>query len=82
MSGDFFAGIDQTEARIGDTVIKQPVFWKDTRVFAGIFPAPLQELRGLPPEPLVPAQLFPGTGVLQLNPDFSYKNGRDPSLYC
>lgn len=68
VSGDFFAGIEQTEARIGDTVIRRPLFLKDSRVMVVFLLTPVSRLRELlPDKSFVPAQIYPGTAILQLN---------------
>jgi hypothetical protein len=68
MSEYFFAGIEQKEARIGDTVIRKPLFLKDSRVMVVFLLSPVNRLRELlPDESFVPAQIYPGTGILQLN---------------
>jgi hypothetical protein len=67
MAEDFFSGVQQTESNVADIDIKKPLFWKDSRIFGALFPAPLGKLREILPEPLVPAQVLPGTGIFQLN---------------
>ena len=67
MSGDFFSGVEQVDARVCDVEVKIPWFWRDSSGFMGVFPANLLRLkRFLPDKRLVPAQVLPGVGAIQL----------------
>lgn len=68
MSDDFLSGLVQSEARIGELEFKTPFIMRDSSAFSAIFTAPVRRLRELlPDESLIPAQIFPGTGLLMLN---------------
>jgi len=68
MSDDFLSGLVQSEARIGDIEFRKPFVMRDSRLLSAAFTAPVQSLRELlPDDRLVPAQIFPGRGLIQLD---------------
>ena len=74
MSEDFFDGMEQIDLYVGDFKGKAPVFYRDARGFSAVFPANLLALRKLRPDKrLVPAQIFPGIGAVQLGA-FEYRD--------
>jgi hypothetical protein len=67
MGYDFFAGVEQFEAYIGDRMVKSPTFYRGAASFTLIMPANLMALRRILPDPrFVPAQVLPGIGALML----------------
>lgn len=67
MAGDFFSGLEQVDYYVEDTKNSIPVFYRNSRCFAGTFPASLLKLKKLLPDKrLVPAQVLPGVGAIQL----------------
>ena len=67
MGDDFFGGVEQFEAFIGDRLVKSPTFYRDATSFTLIMPANLMALRRILPDPrFVPAQVLPGIGALML----------------
>ncbi len=70
MAGDFFADLEQVDARAGDLSFKLPLVVRDARVVSAVLPATVGKLRGLLPQGeeggLTPAQVVPGIGMVQL----------------
>lgn len=67
MTGDFFSGIEQVELTAGDYRVRMPLFYRDLRGIAAVFPASWLRLRAvLPDRRLTPAQLTPGLGAVQI----------------
>ncbi|MDD3719290.1 MAG: hypothetical protein PHP28_11585 [Actinomycetota bacterium] len=67
MPGDFLSGVERSNASIGDLSFKLPVIIKEARIISAVFPASAKKLRALIPDKnLVPAQLLPGMGLVQL----------------
>ncbi|NPV58387.1 MAG: hypothetical protein HPY75_01840 [Actinobacteria bacterium] len=70
MAEDFLAGLEQVDARVGGFACKLPLVVRDARVVSAVFPAAVGKLRELFPQggrdQLVPAQLVPGMGMVQL----------------
>ena len=73
-AGDFFAGVEQVEANIGEGRGKLPVFYRDARCLTVVFPARLLEIRRLLPDRrYVPAQVAPGIGAVYMTA-FEYRD--------
>jgi hypothetical protein len=67
MADDFFSGLERVDASLGDLAFELPVVIREARIFSAVFPASAKKLRRLiPDEALVPAQVLPGMGVVQL----------------
>ena len=66
MGGDFIAGLQRSRASIDGLDFELPVVISEARVFSAVFPASARRLRKLVPDGLVPAQLLPGMGLVQL----------------
>jgi len=67
MADDFFSGVDQAETYAGEFKVKLPIFYRESRGFACVFPASLSKLRkSLPDRRFVPAQVVPGVGAVQI----------------
>jgi Acetoacetate decarboxylase (ADC) len=61
----FFEGVPQMDARLGDEVVKLPIFYYDGIATGAFFPAKLGALRRLLPDRrMSPARLAPGLGVV------------------
>jgi hypothetical protein len=61
----FFEGVPQMEARLGEQVVKLPIFYYDGIATGAFFPAKLGALRRLMPDPRIsPARLAPGLGAV------------------
>ena len=64
---DFFAGIEQVDVWAAGQKAKLPIFYRDARAYAAVFPASLFALKKLLPDPrFTPAQIFPGVGAVAL----------------
>ncbi|MEW6554143.1 MAG: hypothetical protein AB1384_07650 [Actinomycetota bacterium] len=67
MAGDFLRGIERAHASIDGLDFELPVVIREARIFSSVFPASAKKLRDLIQErELVPAQLLPGMGLVQL----------------
>ncbi len=67
MEDQFLQEVQQREIRITGGSCSVPVIYRDAFFIAGIFTAPVLKLRDLlPTSKLVPAELFPGKGLLAL----------------
>ncbi|MBC7248286.1 MAG: acetoacetate decarboxylase family protein [Actinobacteria bacterium] len=65
MEGDIFGHVAQREVEITGGTCAVPIIYRDVFAAAGIFAAPTPQLRGLlPTSKLVPAEVFPGKGLL------------------
>jgi hypothetical protein len=67
MAGDFLSRVQRSHASIDGLDFELPVVIREARIFSAVFPASARRLRGLIAEQgLVPAQLIPGMGLVQL----------------
>lgn len=66
MAEDFLSGVEQKVVNVGDLKVKLPVVIRDSRLLAIYFLAPVKRLRRLLPDGFAPAQMFPGSGLVQL----------------
>lgn len=65
MEGDLFGHVEQREMEITGGTCAVPIIYRDVFAVAGIFVAPTPSLRELlPTSKLVPAEVFPGKGLL------------------
>jgi len=62
-----FSGIRQVESSIEGHILKVPLFYRDSSVYAALFPARISALKNLLPDSsLRPVRLMPGIGVVSL----------------
>ncbi len=67
MVDDFFSDIEQVRHDIDGLSIPVPTFYQSARTMSAVFPAKLSRLREIVPDRrLVPAQLVPGVGSIQV----------------
>jgi hypothetical protein len=67
MTGSFTEGLQRTRASIEGLDFELPVVIREARIFSAVFPASARKLRGLiADQGLIPAQLLPGMGLVQL----------------
>jgi hypothetical protein len=67
MAGDFLEGLRRSHASIDGLDFELPVVIREARIFSAVFPASARKLRGLiADQGLIPAQLLPGMGLVQL----------------
>lgn len=67
MAEDFFAGVQQVDAKVGDLAFRTPILIRDSRIISAVFPTSAQRLRKLIGDRgLQPAQMLPGIGMVQL----------------
>ena len=77
MEGQFFEDVEQHEVEISGGTCDVPILYRDTYAFAGVFAAPTLVLKDLlPTSKLVPAEIFPGRGLL----GFMAMDYRDTSI--
>lgn len=67
MAGDFFEGVEQLDVRAGGYEVRLPIFYRESRGLACVFPVSwVRARRLLPDRRLVPAQVLPGVGAIQV----------------
>jgi len=67
MSNEFFSGIEQLTAYVGDVEARTPTFYRDGRMFSLVFPARLRTVKEmLPDSRFQPAELVPGVAAVHL----------------
>ncbi len=65
MEGSFFEGITQRTVEITGGACEVPILYRDVFAVAGVFAAPTLKLKELlPTSKLVPAEIYPGKGLL------------------
>jgi len=67
MTAEFPSGVERVEASVGDLRFELPLLIKEARIVSAVFPASARKLRAfMPDERLLPAQILPGMGLVQL----------------
>ncbi len=67
MAGGFLDGLQRSRASVDGLDFELPVVIGEARIISAVFPASAKRLRRLiPEEALIPAQLLPGMGLVQL----------------